>query len=302
MASTRAAESALLPGQVTISDEEFRLLRTLVHQQAGIALGDSKRALVCARLGRRLRHYGYATFGQYYEHLMERDPGGAELLRMINAITTNKTDFFREPHHFDFLRSEVLGRLAARTPSDGQRSLRLWSAGCSSGEEPYSMAVTVLDGLPRAFAWDVRILASDIDTDMLERGRTAVYPADQLTQVPEQLRRRYFLRGRGASEGWVRVRPDVQQLVSFRRINLRDEAWPIRTLFDAVFCRNVIIYFDRQLQQRLVGQFLQFLKPGGYLFLGHSESLLGMRVGLRYLGGTVYQKVDVPGNQGENRG
>ena len=294
----------MVPGQFVITDREFQRFRALVLQQTGIALGDSKRQLVCSRLGKRLRHYGYSTFSQYYEHLVERDPEGEELVRMINAITTNKTDFFREAHHFDFLRSDVLPAVVAEAGAGAARRLRIWSAGCSSGEEPYSIALTVLEALPRAWAWDVKILASDIDTDMLSRGRDGVYTEDGLGTVPGGWRERYFLRGRGTLEGLVCARRELKELVAFRRINLRDETWPIRTLFDCIFCRNVIIYFDRALQQGLVGRFIELLKPGGYLFLGHSESLLGMRLGLRYVGNTVYQKAsgDAPAGQGGHRG
>ncbi|MBI4562946.1 MAG: protein-glutamate O-methyltransferase CheR [Candidatus Rokubacteria bacterium] len=285
-----AGEAVALPGQFVITDREFQRFRALVYEQTGIALTDTKRQLVCSRLGRRLRYYGYATFSQYYQHLVERDPEGQEILRMVNAITTNKTDFFREGHHFDFLRSEVLAPLAAR--AGAPRSLRIWSAGCSSGEEPYSIAITVLEAFGALRLWDVRILASDIDTEMLAIANAGVYPAERAAPVPRALRDRYFLKGRGAQEGLVRVRREVQELVDFRRINLREDAWPIRTLLDCVFCRNVIIYFDRPLQQRVVARLAETLKPGGYLFLGHSESLLGMRVGLRHLRNTVYQKVD----------
>jgi chemotaxis protein methyltransferase CheR len=298
------AETVLTSGQFAITDQEFERFRSLVHAQTGIALGDSKRQLLCSRLGRRLRHHGYSTFSQYYDHLRKRDPEGEELIRMINAITTNKTDFFRESHHFDLLRSEVLPALGTRVAAGGPRKLRIWSAGCSSGEEPYSIAVTVLDGLPRPWGWDVKILASDIDTDMLARGEEGTYPEERLAGVPADLRARYFVRGRGPQAGLVRVRPEVRDLVVFRRINLREDAWAVRTLFDCIFCRNVIIYLDRTLQRSLVGRFLDLLKPGGYLFLGHSESLLGMRPGLAYLGQTVYQKVgtDTPGDQGGTRG
>ena len=147
------------------------------------------------------------------------------------------------------------------------------------------------DALLDAAHWDVRILASDIDTDMLAAAEQGVYPAERVAGLPDSLRHRYFLRGRGPSEGLVRVRPEVRRLVTFRRINLRDEQWTIRTVFDAIFCRNVLIYFDRRLQQRVVGQLVDRLQPGGYLFLGHSESLLGMGAGLRYVAKTVYQKV-----------
>jgi chemotaxis protein methyltransferase CheR len=297
-------ELPLVPGQFVITEREFQQFRALVLQQTGIALGDSKRQLVCSRLGKRLRYYGYSTFSQYYEHLAQQDPEGQELLRMINAITTNKTDFFREAHHFDFLRSGLLPAMLTEAGVGGARRLRIWSAGCSSGEEPYSIAVTVLEGLPRPWAWDVRILASDIDTEMLAKGREGVYTEDRLSTVPTDMRERYFLRGRGTREGLVCVRPEVRDLVTFRRINLREESWPIRTQFDCIFCRNVIIYFDRTLQEGLVSRFLELLKPGGYLFLGHSESLLGMRLGLKYMGNTVYQKAngDAPAGQGGHRG
>jgi chemotaxis protein methyltransferase CheR len=211
---------------------------------------------------------------------------------MTNAITTNKTDFFREAHHFAFLRSEISAPLVAKAAAGGSRSLRIWSAGCSSGEEPYSIALTVLDNLPGASSWDVKILASDIDTDMLAKAQEGVYPMERIANVPPQVLERYFLRGKGARAGLVRVRREVMDLVTLRWINLQDPAWPIRTLFDCIFCRNVMIYFDKRLQRQLIARFADLLKPGGHLFLGHSESLIGMGVGLTYLGNTVYQKVD----------
>jgi chemotaxis protein methyltransferase CheR len=291
----------VLPGQFVITVKEFQSFRALVFEQTGIALNDTKRPLVCARLGKRLRYWGYTTFSEYYEHLRERDPHGEELVRMINAMTTNKTEFFRESHHFGFLGREVLPRMASRATAGSPRRLRIWSAGCSSGEEPYSAALAVLEGLPRAAAWDIRILASDIDTEMLTRGKEGAYPAETAAGVPADWRSRYFV-PRGDRDGWVRVRPEVRELVTFRRINLRDETWPIRTTFDCIFCRNVIIYFDRTLQQAVVARLVEHLKPGGYLFLGHSESLLGMRMGLRNVANTVYQKADTPAARGESGG
>lgn len=271
-----------------VTDREFREFTAFVHRQTGIALCEAKRPLVCARLRKRLRHYGYARLQQYYDHLIERDPEGEELVRMVNALTTNKTEFFREAHHFALLRTEILERRAA---GHGPRRLRIWSAGCSSGEEAYSIAFTVLAGLAGAVGWDVRILASDIDTDVLARAERGVYLAERAAGVPAALRERYFRRGRGGNEGLVRVRPEAARLVTFRRINLRDEPWPIRAAFDAIFCRNVLIYFDRALQQEVVRRLVAHLQPGGYLFLGHSESLLGMGPELRPVGKTVYRKV-----------
>jgi chemotaxis protein methyltransferase CheR len=290
MVPTGVPEPDAHAAALSITEGEFHRFRRLVHEQTGIALNDGKRPLLCARLGKRLRRWGYSTFSEYWVHLTERDPHGEELMRMVNAVTTNKTDFFREAHHFEILRDQVAA-IAGAAGTDAPRTLRLWSAGCSSGEEPYSMALTVLDTLSRPGSWDVRILASDIDTEILATAAAGVYADERVEAVPADLRRRYFLRGRGAQTGFVRVRPDVRELVTFRRINLRDDTWPIRSQLDAIFCRNVIIYFDREMQQRLAARFLELLKPGGVLFLGHSESLVGMRAGLEHLGNTAYRKV-----------
>ena len=278
------------PDALVITDREFRHFQSLVYRQTGIALGEQKRDLVRSRLGKRLREHGYATFSQYAEHLAERDPEGWELGRMINAITTTKTEFFREEHHFAFLRSEVLARVAAKR--DVPRRLRIWSAGCSSGGEAYSIAITVLDGIPDAWAWDVRILASDINTDTLAKGEAGVYPAEQIARLPRVMRAKYFARCMGAKDGSVSVRPAVKALVTFRRINLIDSGWPIRTPLDCIFCRNVLIYFDRSLQQRCVARLVEMLRPGGYLVLGGSESLLAMNQGLEILRNSVYRKAD----------
>ena len=276
-----AAPASLL----SITEAEFQRVRALVHAETGIALGDSKRQMVCSRLSRRLRFWGYTTFAEYWAHLQRADPDGEELVRLINAITTNKTDFFREAHHFEYLHSTILPELAARS---GPRRLRIWSAGCSTGQEAYSIAVTVLAGLPRPAAWDVRILASDIDTDVLATARAGVYGPGEATNVPARVAGRLF--EASGSGGAVRVRDEVRRLVVFRRISLSAEPWPIRTLFDFIFCRNVVIYFDKDLQARLVARLVDYLQPGGYLFLGHSESLLGLRGGLRHVGNTVYRK------------
>ena len=303
---TVSAEAANVPRPIAISDLEFHRIRALVYQETGIALGETKRQLICSRLGKRLRHYGYLTFSQYYKHLLERDPAGEERLRMINAITTNKTDFFREADHFAFLRSEILTPLVAEAQAGGSRRLRIWSAGCSSGEEPYSVAITVLEGLTNIWTWDVKILASDINTDVLTQGKEGVYRAERLSSVPPALRKRYFHWGRGGREGLVRVRQDVRGLVTFRQINLQQDRWPIRTIFDCIFCRNVIIYFDRPTQERLVARLTNLLRPGGCLFLGHSESLLGMHGELEYAGKTVYRKPNggegLTAAQGRHRG
>jgi len=284
-----AAEGIATPlRHLRITDQEFRRLSALIHRETGIALGDHKRELVCSRLGKRLRRHGYATFGEYYEHLLDRDPDGHERVCMVNAITTNKTEFFRDERQFSVLRSAILAPAAAGPGAS--RRLRIWSAGCSSGEEAYSIALTILDTLGPPSARDVRVLASDINTEMLARAQDGVYAIEQVGRVPAALRAKYFVRGAGSSHKVVEVGPQVRELVTFRRINLT-EGCPIRTPLDAIFCRNVLIYFDRDLQQRCITRFVELLRVGGCLFLGGSESLLGLRPELRTLGNCVYQKV-----------
>ena len=272
--------------EIVITDREFARLRELIYTHAGIALAPCKRYLVQARLGRRLRELGLSTFADYHERLVG-DASGAELTCFINAMTTNKTDFFREPHHFEHLASKWL---ASRAPGAPQR-LRFWSAACSTGEEPYTLAITLLDALAGGAGWDIRILASDIDTDVLARAADGIYTAEQVAPVPQPLLRRYFLRGTGPRAGSVRVGPAARDLVTFRRINFLDEPWPIRARFDAIFCRNVLIYFDRPTQQRVLARLIACLAENGLLFLGHSESAHGLVEGLRAVGPTIYQRM-----------
>jgi len=268
-----------------ISDAEFTRLRNLIHARTGIALSEHKRALVCSRLGRRLRHHNLTHFSDYYMLLTERDPDGAEMVEMINAITTNKTEFFRESHHFDFLTQHLF------VPAAAQRMprLRLWSAGTSSGEEAYTLAMTVRETFSEDNAWDIRILATDIDTRVLDQAEQGVYSRAQAERVPNALMRKYFYQGRGANAGYVKVKPTLQELVRFRHLNLLDDPWPVHGPFDAIFCRNVVIYFDRDTQRRVVERLTRLLKPQGYLLLGHSESLFDPAAGLRHAGQSIYQ-------------
>jgi chemotaxis protein methyltransferase CheR len=273
--------------ELTITDDEFEAFRRLVHETTGIALGPHKRALVQARLGRRLRALGLTSFRAYHRYLTERD-SGQELERFVNAITTNKTEFFREAHHFRFLAEQWAPAVVARAARTGARRLRLWSAACSTGEEPYTIAMTVREALGASASWDLRILASDVDTDVLARAEAGIYTADQVAPVPAALRSRYFEPapdGRG-----VRVRSALRDLVAFRQINFQDDHWPIRTRFDAIFCRNVLIYFDREGQRRILERLVALLVDDGLLFLGHSESVLGLLAGMRHVGNTIYRK------------
>jgi chemotaxis protein methyltransferase CheR len=273
-----------------ISPREYELFQALVYEHTGITLGPHKRHLVQARLGRRLRALGLATFTEYRNYLVHDDPGGVELGRFINAITTNKTDFFREPHHFTYLAAHWIPAVKARAARDGNRTLRIWSAGCSTGEEPYTIAITLREALGPAAGWDVKILASDLDTDVLARAQRGVYTTEQTAPVPPDVLARYFLRGRGDSAGHLRVRPELSSLITFRRINLMDARWPIRSRLDAVFCRNTLIYFDAPTQQRMLERFLGLLKEDGLLILGHSESVHGLLDRVARLGHTIFRK------------
>jgi chemotaxis protein methyltransferase CheR len=273
-----------------LSESEFELFSSLVASHTGIALGAHRRALLEARLGKRLVALGLSTFVDYYRVLKEQDPNGEELARFVNAVTTNKTEFFREPHHFAYLRE----RLAPALEGRADRSLRVWSAGCSSGEEPYTIAITLLESLRDPAGWDLRILASDIDTEMLDRAKAGVYRLDDLGGLPRAALRRHFLRGVGENEGLVRVKASVRDLVVFRRINLLEATWPIRTSFDVVFCRNVIIYFDPSTQAQVLERLVGYVKDEGLLVLGHTEGVHGVVAGLHQAGLTIYRKEGPP--------
>ncbi|BCS31898.1 hypothetical protein TBR22_A11010 [Luteitalea sp. TBR-22] len=271
-----------VPGTVELTTREFDSLRTLIHEIAGIALAPAKRTLLESRLQRRLRALNLRTFSDYIDCLAQ--PGTPELVEMINCVTTNKTDFYREPHHFRFLQQQVIPAVQSRTV--GGRRLRIWSAGCSTGEEPYTIALAIADALgPRLNSWDVKILASDIDTRVLETAAAGTYPADRVDVVPDHLRERYFTRSR--TPGAYDIDDAIRRMITFRRINFADPRWPINTQFDVIFCRNVIIYFDRDTQAVLFDRFAQLLKKDGHLIIGHSETL-------SWLTGTFAQVRGVP--------
>lgn len=285
-ARVRSAEERSASREFPFSDSEFAFIRELVEQHAAIKLPDTKRQMVYGRLVRRLRDLRLGSFAEYVA-LLREDAGGPEFVNLINAVTTNLTSFFREKHHFEVLRERVIPEVIQRNAA--KRMLRVWSAGCSTGEEPYSIAMTVLESLPASSGWDVRILATDIDTKVLATASAGVYGVDRIRSLPEEITRRGFLRGRGAASERVRVRPEYQAPITFRQLNLM-EPWPMRGRFDFIFCRNVVIYFDKPTQQRLFDRFADQLVDGGYVFLGHSETMHNLTTRFRLLGQTLYQK------------
>ncbi len=267
----------------TITDKEFALFKSLIYQQVGITLDVPKKTLLVSRLGKRLRELGLPTYQAYYDCLSGKG-GEEELTKLLDLISTNKTDFFREPAHFDFLREHILPQ------AQPSKTLRIWSSASSSGEEPYTIAMTLSDAISDMSRWDIKILASDISTRVLAKAASGVYEEERVSQLPQDLIRRFFLRGRGLQSGNLKVRPHIAQLVNFRRINLMDPTFPIRSALDVIFCRNVMIYFDRSTQAKLMKKFFRYLRPGGYLFIGHSESLQWIEHEFRYLRPTIYQK------------
>jgi chemotaxis protein methyltransferase CheR len=261
-------EARLVEGEFAFTGADFQRIASLLYGEAGITLPEGKATLVYSRLAKRLRTLGLETFRSYCD-LIESDAGVEERQAMMAALTTNVTRFFREPHHFDLLKRQVLEPLAPAVRAG--RRLRLWSAACSSGQEPYSMALTVLEALPEAGRLDVRILATDIDPNMVAEGRAGFYREDAIAPVPIDLRRRWFKK---AGEGRWEVADELRELVAFRELNLIGD-WPMKGKFDAIFCRNVVIYFDEPTQERIWSRFAPMLNPGGTLYIGHSERVTG---------------------------
>jgi len=271
--------------EFAFSDADFDHLSKLAYEHAGIVLGESKRNLVYSRLSRRLRTLNIESFGAYREHI---GTNPREIENFVNSISTNHTKFFRESHHFDHFRTHVADHFA-QAARGGANRLRIWSAGCSSGEEPYTIAVVLKHQVSDIARYDARILATDIDTDILAKAARAEYPTTALEEVPAAYRE-YFEKAPGArAEANVVLAEEIRALIAYRQLNLMG-AWPMKGLFDAIFCRNVMIYFDAPTKSKLVERFTQQLKPGGWLYIGHSESLIGSHPGLQLQGRTIYRR------------
>ena len=274
----------------SLSEADFARLSDLIHSRVGICLGPEKKAMVEVRLKRRLRTLNMATYRQYCDHVFRRGGIQDELVDLINVITTNKTDFFREPAHFEFLAERALPELSAR--AGGTRSCLIWSAGCSSGEEPYTLAMILSEYAALHAGFRFRILATDISTVMLEKARLGIYSVEAIVPVSQPLRRKYFLRSRDRESCRVRIAPELRRAVEFRRLNFMDADYAMDEKADAVFCRNVLIYFDRAAQQAILKKLVARLIPAGYLFVGHSETLHDMDLPVIPVAPALYRKVD----------
>jgi chemotaxis protein methyltransferase CheR len=273
-----------------IATEDFEYIRHLVYERSRINLGPDKLELVRSRLQKRLRALGLEDFGAYCRLLDSRDSED-ELTALLDVISTNVTDFFREWRHFEFLREVALPAWRGKPAGPGTQVFRIWSGACSSGEEPYSLAILLSECLRDAPNLDWRIVGTDLSTRMLATAREAVYRIDRLKLPTPEWLRAYFQKGTGSYEGYVRVKPPLRQRIDFRHLNLMDWPYPFTEKFDAVFCRNVMIYFDHATQAMLVPRLAQQLVPGGYLFVGHSESLVGIDHQLKSIRPSVYQRV-----------
>lgn len=272
-----------------LTRREFELFRQLIYAQSGIHLSDEKIQLLRARLGKRLRAGDFRSYREYYEHV-RNDLTGRELCELLDAVSTNTTHLFRESRHFEFLAATFKEWLQEPACRKKNPVWRIWSAGCSSGEEPYSIAMTVHNVLCNTPGAQLKILATDLSTRVLRAAQAGLYEAHRLGTVPAAFRHHYFVRAKAKDGLWMRVAPEIQALITFARFNLMTETFPFRSRFHFIFCRNVMIYFDRPTQEKLVGRFAGHLLPGGYLLIGHSESLNGIKHSLQYAQPTIYRK------------
>ncbi len=273
---------SLITHSVELTDLEFEKISRLVYEQCGINLSEGKRELVKARLGKRIRSGQFRSFKDYYQYVV-KDPSGQELVFLLNSISTNFTFFFREQKHFDYLQKDLLSQWSSR------KHARIWSAGCSSGEEPYSIAITLMEGIDNTLNWKIEILATDLSTKVLQTAETGIFHKERVQPLSPALIKKYFLRGDRDWQDYVKVKDNLKRYIQFRRLNLMD-SFNFKESFDCIFCRNVMIYFNKKTQTDLVNRFYECLEPGGVLFIGHSESLTGISHSFQYVRPAIYRK------------
>ncbi|MEW6419548.1 MAG: protein-glutamate O-methyltransferase [Nitrospirota bacterium] len=272
-----------------MSRRDFSRLSGFIHAECGIKMPDSKKIMLEARLRKRLRVLGIKSFKEYCDYVFSPD-GEGELVHMIDAVTTNKTDFFREPRHFYYLIQTALPELINTSEAGIRRKLMVWSAGCSTGEEPYTLAMVLSEFAERCHGFHYLILATDISTRVLEKAKLGIYEEDLVEPVPAALKNKYLLRSKDKNRRLVRIVPELRNLVKFRRLNFMENDFGFREMIDIIFCRNVIIYFDRQTQKKLLNRFCRHLTSGGYIFMGHSETLHGFNLPLLPVSPSIYRK------------
>lgn len=279
-------DSNLHEVEKSMASREFDRLSEFISTHCGIKMPEAKKIMLEARLQKRLRMLGVRTFREYCDYVLSPEGGEGELVHMIDAVTTNKTDFFREPVHFDFLSRNVLPDHIKAVSN----IFKIWSAGCSSGEEPYTLAMVLSEFASQCSGFTFSILATDISTRVLDKAKAGIYDESLIADVPHSMKQKYLLRSKDRNKGMVRIVPDLRSRIRFERLNLMDESYPFREMRDVIFCRNVIIYFDRETQEKLINRFCRYLRPGGYIFLGHSETVHGLNVPLSRVASTIYRK------------
>lgn len=273
---------------VVINEKEYNLFARLILEKSGIDLGSDKKELVKARLMKRLRFYGFRSFRKYYEYLMN-DSSEDETAELLDAISTNVTSFFREKQHFDFFSQESLPKIVSRKSNERSNKILIWSAAAATGEEAYSLVISLMEGLEDPSSWNLKILATDISRKSLAAAQNGLYSGEKIQQVPSILRAKYFIKESGSADSY-RVKDELRQIAVFRRFNLISDTFPVRLKFDAIFCRNVMIYFNKSSQEILINNLYNCLFPKGYLFIGHSESLIGINNPFVNLAPAVYMR------------
>lgn len=273
-----------------LSDKTFSLFSSFIYDEVGIKLPPAKKTMLEARLHKRLKALGILTFEAYADYVFSPEGRGMELVNLIDVVTTNKTDFFREPAHFEYLVKTAIPTLISKSDAGIRTPFKIWSAGCSTGEEPYTMSMVLAEFAATQPGFTATILASDISTVVLSKARNAIYTEDRVDTIPLNLKKKYLLKSRDKSKGLVRIIPALRTMIQFRRINFMEE-FGLQEQMDVIFCRNVIIYFDKPTQERLLNKFCNQLVRGGYLFLGHSETINGLDVPLTPVASTVYRKL-----------
>ncbi len=285
-------DGVALPGlepMPPLEDMEFTRFQALIAEASGIALGEVKRALLAGRLGRRVRELGLPGYGAYYKRVV-KDHTGQELVRMLDLVATNETSFFREPTHFEYLAARVIPAWrAAAAAGDRGRTVRVWSAACSTGQEPFSLGMLLLDQLPATEGWTVEILGTDLSTRALQVAHAATWPVKLAPQIPPEYLQRYMQRGVGTREGLMRATPELRATARFERLNLHQERWPSGAPYDLILCRNVLIYFSPEGARAVVRRLAERLVPGGHLFVGHAEAVHGAAAALRAVAPTIYR-------------
>ena len=274
--------------EVKLEEKDFRRISDMIYKHCGINLHAGKKELVRARLAKRLRLLNIRTFPEYIDHALN-DPSGDEFTALVDSLSTNLTSFFRENQHFEYLKQNFLPGIIADKSKAGDRVIRAWSAGCSSGEEPYSIAITLLEAIKMDRGLGAKILATDISTQILAKAKVGVYDPERVAPVPPELKNRYLVSEKIDKRKVFKAGNALKDIIFFGHLNLMDE-WPIKVPLDFIFCRNVMIYFDKPTQERLVNRYWQNLNPGGLLFTGHSESLTGINHKFRYVQPTIYVK------------